>query len=403
MLPSIRYMLVDMKLPMHYIAHLYRPCIVELRVIPGGMIKIPNKSSQQSLNTLDKVIHQICEAHSASREEHQTKGSPSSSKRDHIPSIDKDRMSMSDDEGQDQKDHQSCLSEAQLKQMTRLIDHSGIRDLNEHQRRELLSSFGFYDFVDEIQHCPDFLEKGIWDVMSPEFYAFFWGLKLNDITISDTEYRKQISQINKELSTFEHEPRSESHHEEALILLRHKLESLMTERDLQQTHVKYCRNFIRQRQKQLLAHVPREKLRKFVDAFVQLCLYPRIRLGHEDALFAFEFVVIMTKMGVENFPTLFILDKVVKELFPCLICMTDNEAEGFANFMYEFLRQMERWRSNKSLFDKEFGCLPGALENPYAANATGLVTHLNFLKVMAKWSNVIARLLKECLQPSVSC
>lgn len=85
-----------------------------------------------------------------------------------------------------------------------------------------------------------------------------------------------------------------------------------------------------------------------------------------------------------------------------MICMTDNEAEGFANFMYEFLRQMERWRSNTALFKKEFGSLPGALEEPYTMGSTALVTHGNFLKVMAKWSNVIARLLKECLQPPVS-
>lgn len=256
----------------------------------------------------------------------------------------------------------------------------------------------FYDFVEDLSLNQTFIQMNIWDVMSPEFYTFFWSLKLNDITISDTEYRKHMSLFQEEMAQLEKDSRSEA----SLNLLEHKLTSLKMERDQQQTHVKFCRDFIRSRQEHFLSHVHIEKLPKFVDAFVQLCLYPRIRLGHEDALFAFEFIVIMTKMGVENFPTLFILDKVIKELFPSLICMTDNEAEGFANFMYEFLRQMERWRSSKQLFRKEFGSLPGAMEEPYTPGSTALVTHSNFLKVMAKWSNVIVRLLKECLQPQVS-
>lgn len=255
----------------------------------------------------------------------------------------------------------------------------------------------FYDFMEELSQNEAFIAMHVWDVMSPEFYTFFWSMKLNDITISDTEYRKRMKQIQDEISGQEHENRSET----TLNQLEHKLAALRNERESYQTHVKFCREFIRSRQAHLLAHLPTEKLRSFVDAFVQLCLYPRIRLGHEDALFAFEFVLIMTKMGVPNFPTLFILDKVVKELFPCLICMTDNEAEGFANFMYEFLRQMERWRAYTMTFRKEFGLLPGALEDPYTPGTTELVTHSNFLKVMAKWFNVIARLLKECLRPPV--
>ena len=255
----------------------------------------------------------------------------------------------------------------------------------------------FYDFVEDIRQNEAFQSKAVWDVMSPEFYAFFWSFKLNDITVSETVYKKQTDQIQEELNAHERESRSEH----LIHQLQHKLASIKAEREQQGSHVKFCRSFIRSRQRHLLAHVPTEKLRSFVDAFLQLCLYPRIRLGHEDALFAFEFILLLTKTGARNFPTLFILDKVVKELFPCLICMTDNEAEGFANFMYEFLRQVERWRSNTELFTKEFGSMPGALETPYVQGSTDYISHRDFLKVMAKWSNVIARVLKECLQPPV--
>lgn len=59
MLPSMAYVLNELKLPMHYVAHLYRPSIVEMRVIQGGIKKHPVPMDSNSVSYLQNVIQQL--------------------------------------------------------------------------------------------------------------------------------------------------------------------------------------------------------------------------------------------------------------------------------------------------------------------------------------------------------
>jgi len=59
MLPPIGYVLNKLKLPMHYVAHLYRPSIAEFRVVQGLAKKEPKPNDSRLLLILKELTQSV--------------------------------------------------------------------------------------------------------------------------------------------------------------------------------------------------------------------------------------------------------------------------------------------------------------------------------------------------------
>lgn len=59
MLPPLHFMLNDLKLPMHYVCHLYRPSISDLRVVQGGMKKEPTPTDNHKIQVLQSLLQKL--------------------------------------------------------------------------------------------------------------------------------------------------------------------------------------------------------------------------------------------------------------------------------------------------------------------------------------------------------
>lgn len=123
-----------------------------------------------------------------------------------------------------------------------------------------------------------------------------------------------------------------------------RIRQLHAERDSQRRRVDHVKSFVRGIKDTLLASVSHTKFRDLETALVQHCFFPRIKMGMEEGQYTWEFMMFAHEIGMVNFHTIILLDRVIKEVFPMMHSMTDREGAGFRVFMGAFLKKMEAWR-----------------------------------------------------------
>lgn len=129
-----------------------------------------------------------------------------------------------------------------------------------------------------------------------------------------------------------------------------RIRQLHTERDSQKRRVDHVKSFVRGVRTSLLGSVQQSKFKDLETMLVQHCFFPRIKMGMEEGQFTWEFIMFAHEIGMVNFHTIILLDRIVKEVFPMMHSMTDREGAGFRVFMGAFLKKMESWRVGLSFF-----------------------------------------------------
>lgn len=119
---------------------------------------------------------------------------------------------------------------------------------------------------------------------------------------------------------------------------------MKNEYQIRKKHVRRNRELISSLLKTILSEITPANKRELVAKITEYCLMPRILRSQSDAVFCHEFINLTHSVSAANFPTVFILDKIVKVVFQTISMMTTSEVDATAVFMSLFFVQLERWR-----------------------------------------------------------
>ncbi|GMH41897.1 hypothetical protein BSKO_09807 [Bryopsis sp. KO-2023] len=275
----------------------------------------------------------------------------------------------------------------------------------------------FQWMVQEVLNFREFQEKGVWEALTPEFFTLFWSLTLSDLRFPEKQYaiaeadlEAHLKIIRDRLLKLEDRNRhneDRTRREERRNLEREKeywkdrLRQLHAEKETQKRRVEHVRGFVRSMKDTILASIPHSKFKELETALVQYCIFPRLKMGLEEGQFTWEFLMFVHEMGLVNFHTVILLDRVVKEVFPMMHSMTDREGAGFRVFMGSFLKKMESWRADEKLFESECGGRGGCAVNVFTAEDKNkkMMDHTGLQRLNYKWVNRLSRTLKDFLEP----
>ncbi|KAI9312930.1 transcription factor/nuclear export subunit protein 2-domain-containing protein [Dichotomocladium elegans] len=247
--------------------------------------------------------------------------------------------------------------------------------------------------------------------ITSEFYVMFWQLSLYDILVPEAHYqaamKKQsdiIAQCRDTRSTF--------------YLTNRPSVVLKTERQAQAVLDSLKQDFPRhkadvQKTMEILSGshsrwFPMDADRlPLISAIIQYCLLPRSVLSEVDAVFCYEFVMLMHRLGVHNFSSLTLFDKVLSESLPtALVSFTEYETTIHARFLYRTFAKMSEWHKDETLYVKEAqgnGLI--GFQKKWNAQTSGqgvakedLLSFFEFKRVMHKWNLKTTLWIEQALQ-----
>ena len=86
--------------------------------------------------------------------------------------------------------------------------------------------------------------------------------------------------------------------------------------------------------------------REITRYLIQYCLYPRLIFSKVEALYSAKMLILMINLHIPNFNVFDILQKVIKFIVPCILCVTEFEAHNIAIFLLEILRVVKYWQED---------------------------------------------------------
>lgn len=241
-----------------------------------------------------------------------------------------------------------------------------------------------------------------WNSLSPELYATFWGLSLQDLYVPRKRYETEIAKQHAALKALE-ESSDNSH---AAITKRKKdkekiqevLDRLSSELQKQEQNVNAVHQRLVREKDSWLTSCP-DSLKINME-FLQRCIFPRCVFSMLDAIYCARFVHTLHSLGTPFFNTVNHIDVLIcKTLQPMISCCTEYEAGRFGRFLYETLKMAYYWKSQEVIYEKECGNMPGFAVLYRDPNSTR-VTFTQFVRVHWKWSSRITKLLIQCLESS---
>eukprot|EP00250_Pteridium_aquilinum_P010635 c19529_g1_i1 orf=214-5961(+) len=239
-----------------------------------------------------------------------------------------------------------------------------------------------------------------WNSLSPELYATFWGLSLQDLFVPRKRYEAEITKQHAALKVLE-ENSDNSH---AAITKRKKdkekiqevLDRLTSEMQKQEQNAKSVHQRLVKEKDSWLTSCP-DSLKINME-FLQRCIFPRCVMSMIDAIYCARFVHTLHSLGTPFFNTVNHIDVLLcKTLQPMISSCTEYEAGRFGRFLCETLKMAYYWKSQEAIYEKECGNMPGFAVLYRDPNSTR-VTFSQFLRVHLKWSNWITKSLIQCLE-----
>lgn len=215
--------------------------------------------------------------------------------------------------------------------------------------------------------------------ISAELYTAFWSLKLSDLAMPHDLYEAEKRRITGALLAWEGELRKSNssnssfpRHDDitaerrrgmSLEIARFKdvLERLEQERvSLVGRQVKVLDVLIRRKEN---LHVPgaasmEESGKKAVELFLQECIIPRCMTSASDALFCIKFVLQLLEIDVPAINPAIFFGNFIEDIPLHLLGCTERDADNLGILVREVLTTLERWRSNKKVFEKEASTTP---------------------------------------------
>jgi THO complex subunit 2 len=253
------------------------------------------------------------------------------------------------------------------------------------------------------------LPENFEQTISLPFYVSFWQLSLYDIFVPTSLYEEEqkrqkdhIQEINRDRSDISTEGMKRKNRlREAFNSTFDKLASEM------KTHVstyQATRNRLKKESVEWFKDFPANKIEGLMNTILQECFLPRMLLSSVDALYAYKMLMLIHSTGTPGFRTVKFLDQFFREkqLTALIFHCTSREAENFGRFLNELLKELDRWRSDSSVYVKlAHGIkkdLPGfARKFSQEKRPDGLIDFEDFRRVLYKWHTQLNGAFKACL------
>jgi THO complex subunit 2 len=263
------------------------------------------------------------------------------------------------------------------------------------------------------------------NLSSPQFYTTFWQLTLYDISVPMQAYSQEVSKLTAEIKKKDADRSDLS--PPAVQKKRREREQLQGQIDQLNQEFKIQTSAFQSTKKRLSiekdlwfdwtslypAGEPSPPRNKTVLTILQHCIIPRSLFGPNEAIFSAKFVREMHRLGTKNFSSLTLFDKVTSQFFTCnnikifvnlhetiIFTCTNREAENYGRFLREILFELNRWYSDKAVYEKEAigPTTPGFLKK-WSVNASETVylQYDEFRSVMFKWHKNLTTAFKICL------
>ncbi|KAL3652904.1 hypothetical protein CASFOL_002585 [Castilleja foliolosa] len=255
-----------------------------------------------------------------------------------------------------------------------------------------------------------------WNSLSPDLYVTFWGLTLYDLYVPRSRYNSEIAKLHAALKALEELSDNSSpaiaKRKKEIGRLQECLDRLSLEFQKHEEHVESVRRRLAHEKDSWLSSCP-DTLKVNME-FLQRCIFPRCTFSMPDAVYCAYFVNMLHSLGTPFFNTVNQIDVLIfKTLQPMICCCTEYEVGRLGRFLLEMLKTAYHWKSDKSLYEKECGNMPGLAV--YYRYPNRQCTYGQFIErisspddlkklrgmvllVQWKWSQRITRLLIQCLE-----
>lgn len=285
---------------------------------------------------------------------------------------------------------------------------------------QLMSSRKLDPFFDPlrpvIDAMPELIPKaGVWDRISPEFYAIFWTLQLGDLTLPQDSYsaeharlRKQAEDVMKDRSDMTRAGMNRKDQKKRELLNRADAIQAENKQHLE----RYTKTKVKLTQGAALWFPGSlAKVDRTSDIILEQCLLPRLHLSAIDAEYSFRMVKFLHESQAPNFKLMSLYDRLFNHnrLRSLIFACTVREAEHLARFLKCILAELSQWHRNKDLYEKEALGLKtksGVKTRTYAGFATELgedgkptafVEHDPFRDLLFRWHKNLNTALRSCL------
>ncbi|RMZ78642.1 hypothetical protein DV738_g3715, partial [Chaetothyriales sp. CBS 135597] len=260
------------------------------------------------------------------------------------------------------------------------------------------------DIIDQLEpHLP----HEVVSLVGSGFFVTFWQLSLYDISIPGKSYDEEIqrqrglmAKIGTDRSDVTQQAvRKRESEKKAIAEL---IDNLLSEN---KSHLKAYGD--------VKSRLAREKDLWFVDkagvheqlnaALLEHCFLPRITTSPLDALFCFKLIKHIHALGTPNFRTLSFYDLLFRSsrLASLIFMCSPDEADNLGLFLKELLKDLARWHSSKSIYEKEaWGMrkqLPGFCLRVDAGKPVAFVAFDQFRRICYKWHSQLQSALNNCL------
>ncbi|OCT50361.1 tho2 protein [Cladophialophora carrionii] len=240
------------------------------------------------------------------------------------------------------------------------------------------------------------------------FYSTFWQLSLYDIAVPSKSYEDESARQRKKMAAVTADRTDVSvsgtkKKEMATREIQDLIDKLLLE------NKQHLKSFLEGK-----ARLQREKEQWFLGktrmdralntALMEHCFLPRMLSSPLDAYFCFKFLKLLHSGGTPNFRTLGFYDLFFKtaRLISLIFMCTSKEADNFGKFLNEVLKDLARWHSSKTTYERE-GCggskrnLPGFALKVEAGRVVALLDFESFQKILFKWHSNLYTALQKCL------
>lgn len=254
------------------------------------------------------------------------------------------------------------------------------------------------DVIEQVQqiHPPH-----VWNGISPEFYTTFWQLSLYDLQFPAQEYQKAISETRGLLKFAEEKKRPQDIKKYTAIF--NALEDEYRQHPEHNSRVR--QRLMKEKDHWFSGQFSNRQ--DIITQFWQYCLFPRLIMSADNAVFCAKFIEVMHEIGTANFSTLTLYDRVFADQVQLLtFTCTEAEARNYGRFLQTCLKSLSVLHKDSNAYEErgKGRGIPGfqmkwsALNRqPSSIAETDLLQYEDFRRVYYKWHSKLLKAFEQGL------
>lgn len=253
-------------------------------------------------------------------------------------------------------------------------------------------------------------DPSVLNLITSEFYTLFWQLSLYDIHVPEAHYQAAMKRQSDTIAQCRDTRSSFYLNNRPSVVAKAErqaqacLDNLQEDLPRHKADVEKTMQILRTSQARWFPmNVDRQPL---ISSIIQHCLLPRSMISEADAVFCFEFVMLIHRLGARNFSSLTLFDKVLSENLPtALLSFTEYETTIHARFLYRTFAKISEWQKDEQLYIKEAhgeGLI--GFQKKWNAQTSqdvskeDLLNFTEFKRVMHKWHLKTSLAIEQALQ-----